>query len=142
MLYQGGISVEGYVRVLPAIYLIFLSLTLTTALALLFSTFSTPALSAIFTLFLWIIGHFNYDLLEFGRLAKSETMQWIFKSLYYILPNFSNFKIVDSQNIIQSAAYFQPINPASIAWVTVYDLLYCSVLLIAAITIFSRRDFK
>ena len=48
MLYTGGIQAGGYLRLLPAVYLIFLSLALITALALLFSTFSSPALSAIF----------------------------------------------------------------------------------------------
>ena len=46
MLYTGGIQAGGYLRLLPAVYLIFLSLALITALALLFSTFSSPALSA------------------------------------------------------------------------------------------------
>src|SRR5512144_1638596 len=63
--YHGSAPWHAYYRLLPAVYLIFLSLALTTAVALLFSSFSTPALSALFTLFLWIIGHFNADLLEF-----------------------------------------------------------------------------
>ena len=65
---------------LPAVYLIYLSLALTTAVALVFSTFSTPALSAIFTLFIWIIGHFNYDLLQFSRITESGFLRWIFRS--------------------------------------------------------------
>lgn len=52
MLYIGRIGLGGHLRVLPAVFVIFLSLALTTALALFFSTFSSPALSALFTFFL------------------------------------------------------------------------------------------
>ena len=115
---------------------------LTTAIALLFSTFSTPALSALFTLFLWIIGHFNRDLLEFGRLTKSAFLQGLCRFFYYALPNLSNFSAIDSGNVIERAAYSQPIPAGVIAWVTVYGFLYCAALLAGAIAIFSHRDFK
>lgn len=142
LLYHGGIGPSAFVRLLPAVYLIYFSLALTTALALVFSTFSTPALSALFALFLWIIGHFNADLLQFAALTKSAIVGWIAKSLYYVLPNFSNFTTLDSRNVIQSAAYAQPFDPGAILWATVYGLLYCGSLVAVAVLIFSRRDFK
>jgi ABC-type transport system involved in multi-copper enzyme maturation permease subunit len=142
LMYHGGVGFPGYLRLIPAVYLIFLSLALTTALALVFSTFSTPALSALFTFFLWVIGHFNGDLLEFGRLMKSVPLQWLFRVLYYVLPNLSNFTTIDSRNVIESAAYRQPIDPTAVLWVTVYGLLYCGILLSLSIVVFSRRDFK
>jgi ABC-type transport system involved in multi-copper enzyme maturation permease subunit len=142
LLYQGGNEPGVFVRLLPAAYLIYLSLALTTALALVFSTFSTPALSALFTLFLWIIGHFNADLLQFATLTKSATVGRVAKVLYYALPNFSNFTTLDSRNIIQSAAHSHPMDGIAILWVTVYALLYCGTLVAVAILIFSRRDFK
>jgi ABC-type transport system involved in multi-copper enzyme maturation permease subunit len=142
LLWHGGIGIHAYLRLLPAVYLIFLSLALTTALALLFSTFSTPALSALFTLFLWGIGHFNPDLQEFARLTKSAALQWLCKLLYYVLPNFGNFASVGSQNVIQSAAYYQPIGASAIGWISAYAILYCAALLSISIAVFSRRDFK
>ena len=142
MLYQGGIEPAGYGRVLPAVFLIFLSLALTTAIALVFSTFSTPALSALFTLFLWMAGHFNYDLHAFGEMTKSPVMRWTFRALYYALPNFSNFTSINSQNVIQSAAYYQPVDGAAVGWVTLYGLFYCGVLLGLAVALFNRRDFN
>jgi ABC-type transport system involved in multi-copper enzyme maturation permease subunit len=142
LLYQGGVEFHAYLRLIPAVYLIFLSLALTTALALVFSTFSTPALSAVFTLFLWFIGHFNADLLEFGRLTKSVPIKYATQVFYHVLPNISNFTSLDSRNVIQSAAYFQPVNAAAVAWITLYAVLYCSILLGIAVAIFNRRDFK
>jgi ABC-type transport system involved in multi-copper enzyme maturation permease subunit len=140
--WRGGLPAQDYFRLIPAVYLIFLSLALTTALALLFSSFSTPALSATFTFFLWIIGHFNADLLQFAHITRSAATESVARVLYYLLPNLSNFTSVDSRNIIQSAAYHEPARLAAAGWPTIYALLYCTVILIIAATVFSRRDFK
>jgi ABC-type transport system involved in multi-copper enzyme maturation permease subunit len=142
MLYTGRIGVGGYLRVLPAAYLIFLSLALITALALLFSTFSTPALSALFTFFLWIIGHFSNDLLRFAEYTKSDPVKWLCQFLYYVIPNFSNFSMIDSRGIIQNSAYFQPLDPVAIVGATFYCFIYCALILSLSISIFMRRDFK
>ena len=96
LMWQEGMKSAALWRILPAVFLIFLALALTTAVALLFSAFSTPALSAAFTFFLWVIGHFNRDLLEFAKLTKSAAVESICRGLYYLLPNFSNFTWLDS----------------------------------------------
>lgn len=142
LLYHGGIALQGYLGLLPAVYLTLFSLAVTTALALVFSTFSTPALSAVFTFFLWVIGHFNSDLLEFGKLSKSAAVGLICKILYYVLPNIANFKVLDSKNVIQSAAQYQPVDFEAVGWTSLYGVFYCGALLALAITIFSKRDFK
>jgi ABC-type transport system involved in multi-copper enzyme maturation permease subunit len=142
MSWHGGAGMRGYLALMPAIYLIFLSLSLTTALALLFSTFSTPALSALFTFFLWVIGHFNADLREFGRITKAVGLQGMCNALYYLLPNFANFELINSENVIQSAAYYRPVSATAVGWVTVYAVLYCTAVLGLSVAIFSRRDFK
>ncbi len=142
LMWQGGADLTTCLRLVPAVYLILLSLGLATALALLFSTFSTPALSALFAFFLWVIGHFGTDLLRFSELTESRPLHWLCKVLYYVLPNFSNFGIIGSANVIQSAAHSQPVDPAAIFWVTVYGCLYSAALVSLAILLFSRRDFK
>ncbi len=142
MLYTGHIGAGGYLRLIPAVYLIFLSLALVTALALFFSTFSTPALSAVFTFFLWVIGHFGKDLLRFAELTKSASVTWLCKILYYVIPNLSNFQIMDSRSVLQRADFFQPIDPTAILLVTVYCIVYCAILISLSVIIFMRRDFK
>ena len=52
---------------LKAIFLIFVELMLVTAVALFFSTFSTPMLSAALTFGLYVVGHFNADLRNFEQ---------------------------------------------------------------------------
>lgn len=140
--YAGGVDFLSYVRVLPAVFLIFLSLALVTALALLFSTFSTPALSALFTFFLWVIGHFGRDLRSFGDLTPSAALQWLCSVLYYAIPNFSNFQMLDGRHILQTVGYAQPIQPYAIAGAAVYCLVYAALVLSLAVAIFLRRDFK
>lgn len=139
---RGTVPLLSCARLLPAVFLIFLSLALTTAVALLFSAFSTPALSALFTFFLWIIGHFNADLVQFARLTKSAVAGYVSRILYYALPNISNFTTIDSRNVIQSAAYYVPIDVTASAWATLYAILYCTILLALTTAIFQRRDFK
>jgi ABC-type transport system involved in multi-copper enzyme maturation permease subunit len=142
LLYNGHIGIWGYVRILPAVYMVFLALAVTTALALLFSTFSTPALSALFTFFLWIAGHFSRDLLNFGELTKQTAVLWLCRIVYYVVPNLTNFDIIDSRSVIQSAGYSRPIDAAAIAGSTLYCIVYCSAILALAVVIFKRRDFK
>lgn len=142
LMYQGDLGPGAYVRLLPAVYLLFLSLAVTTALALVFSTFSTPALSAVFTFFFWLIGHFNADLLQIGRMTKSAVLRWLTGGLYYVLPNMSNFVSPDGGSVMQNAAHFRPIAPGLVAWATLYAAVYCGILLTLAVAVFSRRDFK
>lgn len=142
LLYLGETSLGGFLRLLPAVFLIFLSLALITALALLFSTFSTPALSALFTFFLWVIGHFSTDLLQFGEISKVAFIKWVCSAAYYAIPNLSIFKIMDSRHIIESLTYYQPLDPWVVWGATLYCVLYCAVIISLAIVIFLRRDFK
>ena len=53
-------------RLLLPIGLTLLQLTLVTAVALFFSTFSSPLLATLFTLGIWVAGHFSADLRDFG----------------------------------------------------------------------------
>ena len=59
-------------RLLIAIVLIFAELMLVTALALFFSTFSSPLLATLLTLGLWVAGHFNADLRHFEKVVDSR----------------------------------------------------------------------
>ena len=58
-------------RLLIAIGLIFAELMLVTALALFFSTFSSPLLATLLTIGLWVAGHFNADLRNFENVVDA-----------------------------------------------------------------------
>ena len=58
-------------RIWPAILLIYVELMIVTGVALLFSSFSSPALSALLTFFVFVIGHFGADLKTLANSAGS-----------------------------------------------------------------------
>ena len=55
-----------------AVVLTFAELMIVTAIALFFSTFSSPLLSALLTFGLWVTGHFNADLRNFEAVLDSR----------------------------------------------------------------------
>src|SRR5712675_3668897 len=124
------------VRIWPAILLIYFELMIITGVALLFSTFSSPALSALLTFFVFVIGHFSADLKTLATSMGSAPSRWIFAGLYYLLPNFANY------NAITAAAHGQAVDGRAIAAGTVYGLVYVAALLAATTLIFSRRNLK
>ena len=69
-----------------AVVLIFVELMLVTAIALFFSTFSSPILSAALTFGLYVVGHFNADLRNFEQVVESRPAAWLARGLYYVLP--------------------------------------------------------
>ena len=50
---------------------------LVTAIALFFSTFSTPLLSAALTFGIYVAGHFNADLRNFDQVVDSQPAAWL-----------------------------------------------------------------
>jgi Cu-processing system permease protein len=123
-------------NLLRAVALIGVELLLVTAIALFFSTFSNPMLSAALTLGLWVIGHFNADLRNFEHVVDSKPAAYLARGLYYVLPNFGAFDVKDQvvHNLDVPMSY--------LATTTVYGVVYIAMLLVAAVLIFSKRDFK
>jgi ABC-type transport system involved in multi-copper enzyme maturation permease subunit len=119
-----------------AIGLIFVELMLITAIALFFSTFSTPILAAAFTFGLFIAGHFSADLRNFDEVLDSPTAVRVARGLYWILPNLAQFDI-KSQVVHGDRVPFGYLLVAS-----GYAVLYIAMLLSIAMYVFSRRDFK
>ncbi len=119
-----------------AIYLIFLELTVLTAVAIFFSSFSSPALSALFTFFVFLIGHFSTSLKDFAHSIGTPTAKTLFTTLYYILPNFSFF------SFIKPAAHGLEPSFGQIGSATLYAAVYSLILITAAILVFSQRNFK
>jgi Cu-processing system permease protein len=123
-------------RLLVAIVLIVAELALVTALALFFSTFSSPLLSALLTLGLWVAGHFNGDLRRFESVTEVPFLPWIARGAYYVLPNLAPF------NVKAEVVYGMPVAAAHVGLTLAYALMYVALLLTAATAVFRRRDFK
>jgi ABC-type transport system involved in multi-copper enzyme maturation, permease component len=134
LLYVGGNNLAF--SIWGAIFLIFLELTILTATAILFSSFSSPALSALLTFFVFVIGHFSSSLRDLAQALGSTAARVFFEVLYYILPNLSHF------SFIANSAHGDVPNGAMIGGATLYAVVYVSILLTISILIFSRRNFK
>ena len=132
---SGGID-PLVLSIWPAILLLYVELMILTGVALLFSSFSSPALSALLTFFVFIIGHFSADLKSLATSMGSTSARWFFGALYYLMPNLANL------SFITPAAHGEMPGSAYSASVILNSLLYVIVVLAAATLIFSRRNFK
>lgn len=123
-------------QLLVALYFIMLQLLMVTAVALLFSTFSSPVLSAVFAFALFIAGSFAEDLRAFAAMSDVASTRWLAVAAAYLVPNFS------ALNVISSVAHGQPVAGALILGNTLYALFYSGAALFAAILIFEHRNLK
>jgi ABC-type transport system involved in multi-copper enzyme maturation permease subunit len=122
--------------VLVAVYFIVLKLALVVALALLFSCFTTPLLSILYTAGLYIAGLFVTEMRNYQSETMSRALQTLLRWLSYLLPNFENF------DVMAAAAHGRVIPRALIVQNTAYAVVYCAVLLTVAAVIFTRRNLK
>jgi ABC-type transport system involved in multi-copper enzyme maturation permease subunit len=122
-------------ELLLAIYFIVLQFVIVTALALLFSSFSTPLESAVYTLVLFIVGTFSDDLRALAH-ASHGAVRTVAVVADYLVPNLA------SLNAILPVAHSQPISASLVFYNTVYALLYATAATAGAALIFQRRDLK
>jgi len=130
---QGLQAADGWVLV--ALYFIVLQFLIITALALFFSSFSSPLLSAVFAFSLFVIGSFAEDLRGFAAMAQGAT-RWLATGAAYLVPNFS------ALNVIGSVAHGQSVARTLILGETAYAMVYATMALCGAILVFERRNLK
>ncbi|MGD9822953.1 ABC transporter permease [Desulfobacter sp.] len=119
---------------LTAIVPIYIEILIILAFAVFFSAFSSPFLSGMFTLAIFIIGHFTQDL----RLLAQASQDTVFKALadgaYYILPN------LERLNYKTRVVHGLAIPGQELGLSFVYAVCYAALILTAAVLIFERRD--
>jgi hypothetical protein len=121
---------------MKAVLLIFMELMLVTALALFFSTFSSPMLSAALTFGLYIVGHFSGDLRDFQQVFDSPAAAGFARGLYWVLPNLAQFDV--KSDVVHGVH----VPGGYLVMTGAYAVLYIALLLTIAAQVFSRRDFK
>ncbi len=120
---------------LIAILLIFIELIIITAISILFSSFTTPILSSVFTFSLFLIGHFVQNFKFFIVKVKTPIGKILIKILYYILPNLEKF------NIKTEVVHNLPLNSTFILYSIIYGIFYTLAILFLSALIFHKRDF-
>ena len=133
---QKGSLGKGDLSLLVAIYFILLQLAIVVGVAIFFSCISTSILSAVFTFCLFVIGNFSSDIRWFGQGSGSPFLEKATAILYYVLPNFGDF------NVIDQVAHGVRIPGVLIIANTCYAILYIAVLLSGAVLIFEEREFQ
>lgn len=119
-----------------AIFMIFIEISITAALAVFFSSFSTPFLSGMFAFAAYLIGHLTTDLKQLGSLSGNIVLEKLTLFLYYVLPN------LESLNIKEEAVYHLPIESSQLLLSSLYGLLYICIMISLSAICFDRRDFK
>ena len=136
---QGG-SLE--IGLLAALSLIFVETLLVTSLALFFTSFSSPFLSGLFCLGIFVAGR-NADLI--AQLGTRKSLEWLAPALdgvTAVLPNFHLFypsgKLVDGS---WASVHEQFVSSGYLLTTWGYGLAYTAALLLLAIVLLGRRDF-
>jgi len=133
MLFVHTIQIEW--RMFVVISLIFFELALITSVAILFSTFSTPILSSVFTLAFYLIGHFSWGLETLIAKIQSRFLKTSAEVLYTLLPDLENF------NYKTEIVHSLPIPDKVILLSFLYGIVYTAFVLAVAMFIFRKRDF-
>jgi len=107
-----------------------------TAIVVFFSSFTTPALTALFTTATIVAGHFADDLLYFATQGASTWIARTTQAVYWLLPHLAVF------NARGQVVHGIPVAPERLAFAAAYGLLYMTALLLVAGVIFERREFR
>lgn len=124
--------------------LIFLEVLIITAIAVLFSSFSTPFLSGFFTAGLFLLGRSVPDIRAVAAKLGDEQplLATLLESIARVVPNLRYFFVtgteVSGKHVSVSGVF---VDWPYVGGAALYALLYVALLLIAAVALFSRRDF-
>lgn len=125
-------------------YLIFCEMAIVVAVALLFSTFSSPVLSTLFTIGIYVAGRLSNELMEqvsfvrrMGEIQGSEgvLMEKVASVIHAVFPGLYRFDI--AAYVVHNVV----LPPNYIFWNSLYALGYIGVFLAIAVWWFGRRDF-
>jgi ABC-type transport system involved in multi-copper enzyme maturation permease subunit len=121
--------------VLQAAYFAALELLVVTALAVLFSALSTPVLSALYTLGVFLVGQWSHDLRVFAHQAPAGLREGL-EAAANVAPNLPLF------NTRTLAASGEFASAAHVGIATLYAVVYAGAVLALAAAAFESRDFK
>lgn len=121
---------------LQAIFLSYIELVLLISVAIFFSTFASPIMSSMYTLGVYMMGHFSKDFLTMGKLSKNETFMKFSEYVYYILPDLEKLNLKNIALYLPEQTMSELFFPS-----TIYGLLYTTIVLVMAIFVFEFKEF-
>lgn len=109
------------------------------AVALLFSSFSTPFLTGAFTFGVWVVGRSAHDMVAMETRVLTPGIKRLLAWLAEVVPNFNLFVPGRTTLVTTSQTFGEPLT--YLATTLGYAVLYAGVTLAIAALIFRRRDF-
>jgi Cu-processing system permease protein len=119
-----------------AFLLLGVELLVVVAIATFFSAFTSPMLSSLFAGGLWLVGNLTRDLREIGSGSELASVREATAWLYRLLPDLASF------DLRLEAAHGLPITATDVWLPLLYGISYSAVVLVLAVAIFERRDFR
>jgi ABC-type transport system involved in multi-copper enzyme maturation permease subunit len=113
-----------------------LEIMVLSGILLLFSSFSTPALSSIGAVIIFVIGHAAPDIKLFAEQTAAGFLKYLTLLVYYLLPNLENF------NYRLELVHKLPLHADQIIFSICYGLIYTVFVLYVTTLVFERREFK
>ena len=114
----------------------FMEIMILIGILLVFSSFSSPTLSAIMGVIFYVIGHATPDIKLFADQTEAVILKYCANAFYYILPNLENF------NLRIDLVHKLPLYSDQIVFSLCYGCIYTIFLIYLAIIIFEKREFK
>lgn len=121
---------------LGSVFLTLIELGVVTAFVIFFSSFTTPGLTALFTVSAIVAGNFAEQILYFGEQGGTSFVAVIAGFFYWLVPHFAVF---NARGLVTHGI---AVPPERMAFAAAYGLLYMGALLVAANVIFERREFR
>ncbi|MCK4251112.1 ABC transporter permease [candidate division WOR-3 bacterium] len=131
-IYEGSFDLPLFITIPFSL----LEIMILLGILMLFSSFSTPTLSAIMGIIFFVIGHASPDLKLFADQINAAPLKYLAYGFYYILPNLENF------NLRIDLVHKLPIFTDQIMFSICYGFIYTIFLLYLSIIIFEKREFK
>lgn len=125
--------------ILAALALNMAEVLMLTAVALFFSSFSTPFLTALFAFGVWVVGRSADTMVTMKTQAIPDAVKAVMRQLVGIWPNFNLF--VPGRHTLEHALTDGAGPLTYVANNTLYAIAYSCVVLVIAALIFQRRDF-
>ncbi|MCA9526303.1 MAG: ABC transporter permease [Myxococcales bacterium] len=129
-------------EMLQALFLVYVEVMVITAIALVFSSFSSPFLSGFLTFGVFILGRFadrlaTLDLSEPGEQLDPllERVQSLVHGVATVVPDLTLY------NLTPYVVYGHPVGAGYVLQATLYGATYAGLALLLAALMFSRRDF-
>ena len=126
---------EAIGPVSQAVFMLALANTVLAALAVLFSSLSTPVLSVVYTLGLYATGYWTSDLRDFAS-QMPGALGGLVRGVSYVIPNLELF------NLRPQVAHMETAPTLQLALAIGYAAAYAGAVLALAVVAFERRELK